>query len=127
MTSTRRQDLQHTRGEFARRFPDLLNAEPDVAARALVAVVETPPAHPESGGEGESDRYPITFETIEGYLHPTADHWTCSAITNPRRQWSPRRPRTSDNSPSLPAPPDRGSGPTRPLARMRLTSCCASL
>ncbi len=70
MTSTRRQDLQHTRGEFARRFPELLSAEPDVAVRALVAVVETPSAHPESGGEGEPHRYPITFETIEGYLQP---------------------------------------------------------
>jgi hypothetical protein len=70
MTSTRKQDLQHTRGEFARRFPELLSAEPDVAVRALVAVVETPPAHPDSGGEGESHRYPITFETIEGYLQP---------------------------------------------------------
>jgi hypothetical protein len=70
MTSTRKQDLHHTRGEFARRFPELLNAAPDVAVRALVAVVETPPADPESASEGDPHRYPITFETIEGYLHP---------------------------------------------------------
>jgi hypothetical protein len=70
LISPRKQDLRLTRSKFAERFPELLSAEPDVAVRALVAVVETPPAHPESGGEGEPHRYPITFDTVEGYLRP---------------------------------------------------------
>jgi hypothetical protein len=66
LTSTRKQDLQSTRAELARRFPELLAATPDVALRALVDITEAPSAQPESGPH----RYPIVFGTVQGYLRP---------------------------------------------------------
>jgi len=67
LTSTRRQDVQHTRWELARRFPELLVSATDVAVRALTDLTEASPSQTESG---EPHRYPLRFDTVEGYLRP---------------------------------------------------------